>query len=110
MAASICVWGLGVGGCWELASPGRRGELTKRKVLCQNKLTLLLMKPKAGGASQSTPDASNFKELYSEDNSISHVPSLYSLCLSFRKKRGCVKGGKAPSTERGSKTIPFVRL
>jgi hypothetical protein len=56
---------------------GRHGELTKHKFLCQNKLTLLLMKPKAGGVSQSTHGASNFKELYSKDNSISPVPSLY---------------------------------
>jgi hypothetical protein len=67
----------------------RHGELTKHKFLCQNKLTLLLMKPKAGGASQSTYDASNFKELYSKDNSISPVPSLYfTLSISWQEVGG----------------------
>jgi len=68
-------------------SAWRHSELTKHKFLCQNKLTLLLMKPKAGGASQSTYDASNFKELYSKDNSISVVPSLY-FSLSLGKSGG----------------------
>jgi hypothetical protein len=67
--------------CKEFCSGNRESLKTRRinkaQVSLQNNLTLLLMKPKEGGASQSTDDASNFKELYSKDNSISPVPSLY---------------------------------